>query len=119
MRKSVKEKWLKALRSGEYKQTKQCLKDEVGYCCLGVLCDLHSKSVKKKGFVFKGDKLGKFLYDNCHGCLSDIVEKWAGIDHNGGCGEFHYKNGKLDNLANLNDKGKSFKQIANIIEKYF
>lgn len=30
--------WCNALRSGKYKQTKDILQDENGYCCLGVLC---------------------------------------------------------------------------------
>lgn len=35
-----KSKWIEALRSGEYPQTHDCLKDNIGYCCLGVLCDI-------------------------------------------------------------------------------
>ncbi len=31
-----KAKWVAALRSGEYPQGKGCLKNEDGYCCLGV-----------------------------------------------------------------------------------
>lgn len=38
MPKAVKDKWLKALRSGKYKQGQGMLRDdEGGYCCLGVL----------------------------------------------------------------------------------
>lgn len=40
MNKELKPKWLKALRSGEYKQSRETLKDDNGFCCLGVLCDL-------------------------------------------------------------------------------
>lgn len=36
----LKDKWLKALRSGEYSQTSCTLKDSDGFCCLGVLCDV-------------------------------------------------------------------------------
>lgn len=37
----LKDLWLKALRSGEYEQGKDSLKDETGgYCCLGLLCHL-------------------------------------------------------------------------------
>jgi len=31
-------KWMKALRSGEYSQTVGQLQDSKGYCCLGVAC---------------------------------------------------------------------------------
>lgn len=36
----LKDKWLTALRSGEYSQTSYSLRDENGFCCLGVLCDI-------------------------------------------------------------------------------
>src|SRR5687768_1004322 len=32
--------WVPALRSGKYNQTKAVLHDEVGFCCLGVACDV-------------------------------------------------------------------------------
>ncbi len=37
MNKQVKRKWLKALKSGEYKKGKHNLEWEGKYCCLGVL----------------------------------------------------------------------------------
>lgn len=41
MKKELKDKWIAALRSGEYKQGKARLKtDDGGYCCLGVLADI-------------------------------------------------------------------------------
>lgn len=40
---TVKAKWTEALRNGRYKQTIGTLKDEVGYCCLGVLCNVALK----------------------------------------------------------------------------
>ncbi len=46
MNKELKKKWLKALRSGKYKQGKGALKREINqkkecaFCCLGVLCDI-------------------------------------------------------------------------------
>ena len=49
--KAVIKRWVKALRSGKYKQGLGALKatDSEGkprYCCLGVLCDLHAKKTK-------------------------------------------------------------------------
>ncbi len=32
------EKWIHALRSGEYKQDTSCLEGGLGFCCLGVAC---------------------------------------------------------------------------------
>ena len=34
------EAWIAALRSGQYKQCRNRLKDGDGFCCLGVLCDI-------------------------------------------------------------------------------
>lgn len=33
-------KWVKALRSGKYKQGQDALQSEKGYCCLGVACEI-------------------------------------------------------------------------------
>lgn len=44
MKKELKERWVAALRSGEYKQTREYLCDEQGWCCLGVLCNLVDKN---------------------------------------------------------------------------
>ena len=40
MNQAIKERWVKALRSEEYKQGDAALHYEDTYCCLGVLCDL-------------------------------------------------------------------------------
>jgi len=41
MKKKDAMKWINALRSGKYKQTQGFLKDEAGYCCLGVLDEIN------------------------------------------------------------------------------
>ncbi|HSW91758.1 MAG TPA: hypothetical protein VLG09_03880 [Candidatus Saccharimonadales bacterium] len=47
MKPSVKEKWIKALRSGKYKQGSAHLYDAAteSYCCLGVLAEIEVGSV--------------------------------------------------------------------------
>jgi len=40
MKASIKARWVKALRSGEYKQGRGSLKSATGYCCLGVLASI-------------------------------------------------------------------------------
>lgn len=44
MKASLKKKWVAALRSGDYKQGRNSLKqgkgDKATYCCLGVLCEI-------------------------------------------------------------------------------
>lgn len=51
-------KWVNALRSGEYQQTKGCLQDSEGFCCLGVACDIFIKpgsKITKSNGVLSGD----------------------------------------------------------------
>ena len=43
----ARELWVKALRSGQYQQTKDVLRDDSGYCCLGVACDVYHKTTGK------------------------------------------------------------------------
>jgi len=40
MDQELKDKWVKALQSGDYDQTHTTLRDEEGFCCLGVLVDV-------------------------------------------------------------------------------
>lgn len=51
----LKQKWVKALRSGKYEQARGCLKSNNAFCCLGVLADL------------VGVKFDKFDYPKLHG----------------------------------------------------
>lgn len=101
--------WIDALRSGEYKQGRRKLKNGDTYCCLGVLCDLYAKETGKG----KWREDDQFLTDGRTSAFNlplDVM-KWAGV-----ClseGRFAY-GGK--SLVALNDEGKSFSDIAEIIE---
>lgn len=47
-------KWVNALRSGKYHQTRGNLQDEDGYCCLGVACRVFATGELKEtteGFI--------------------------------------------------------------------
>jgi len=51
MDQSIKEKWVEALRSGDYERGEGALrrgysKDSDKYCCLGVLCDIVKEEVE-------------------------------------------------------------------------
>jgi hypothetical protein len=88
-------KWISALRSGKYKQAHGALKGRDGYCCLGVLC------------VVAGIEIGPD-----EGYLSVPVQQLAGLASEVGCIK------GSQSLANLNDAGKSFAEIADIIESH-
>ncbi len=106
---AIKAKWVKALRSGEYEQTRQRLHDSTGYCCLGVLCDLHAKET---GNAWKpvcptaGEVL---MYCDKIGELPLPVQVWAGL-----ADAVHHEM----HLVNLNDAEQlSFPEIADEIER--
>jgi hypothetical protein len=131
MKKDIAKKWVKALRSGKYKQGKSFLKQfnskgQPKHCCLGVLCELYNDTMKKNhkrtiSVKFRDDSYlyyGYVKFANKDGSLPAVVRKWAGIKNE--MGTFSYterifKHTKC--LADLNDTGKKFSTIADIIEK--
>lgn len=128
MKKRVLTKWLKALRSGKYKQGRGALcqvdkKGNESFCCLGVLCDLYNKEQKRNkkrtlsvetvgptdwlvGEISPEPHLVK-LYESCDGTLPEEVIKWAGFRKQNSCGDFwgmeaNYEDAP-EELINLND----------------
>ena len=126
MRPEVKEEWVEALRSGEYEQTKGFLhrleaNDDipVGYCCLGVLCDLAVKAG-----VVENDPDGVVEYfGNEQAVLPRAVEIWAGLDQEGKLPTpivMGDNEAKAMSLVSLNDSyNYTFEQIADVVEEQF
>ncbi len=124
MKKEIKEQWIKALRSGEYRQARGKLckvngKGNKSFCCLGVLTDLAIKSGEVDG-SWRIYDTSYMIYDTSNVLLSRNIIKWAGMNGIDTDGETYYENCSVSSivLATKNDKGASFKQIANIIDKY-
>jgi hypothetical protein len=111
MNPEVKKLWLDALRSGEYKQGRYKLRGIGGYCCLGVLCDLHSKTAEGHkwcdakflagGSTYLGDAYG----------LPTEVRSWAGL-----LGSTD-REVTVARLGEDNDRGSTFAEIADRIER--
>lgn len=120
MKEHIKNKWVEALRSGEYVQTKNMLKSvDGGFCCLGVLCDIHAQ--ESSGKWEEDDDSGFCYYDHNQEILPYSVRSWAGIQ-NGGSGEFQdydaLGHARQRCLALMNDSGDyTFDQLADIIEQ--
>ena len=116
MNPKVKEFWVKALRSGKYKQTRNVLADNKGFCCLGVLCDLYQPEY----WTYRSydESLDHLTFLNETEVLPKEVAEWAGL--NGDSWDnpnVIYKN-KPTYLATLNDTEKlTFNQTADIIEE--
>lgn len=146
MDKKVKKAWLKALRSGEYKQGRAALVNNNNeFCCLGVLCNLHAEAHPGADEAYFEDT----YYMEQAGHLPKAVAEWAGIDLEQGNISIPVNlpytfraTSKVDNkretfnvkgekdsggfldevsydpwtLVQLNDHGANFKQIADVIE---
>lgn len=114
MNQTIKNLWTEALRSGEFRQGKHCLRDGNKYCCLGLLVDLHAKATGgewDKDFNYVGREV--FQYTGVTSVLPSSVMDWA---------EFPTPEGIITNdetLASLNDDGMSFEEIADKIDKHF
>lgn len=118
MNSEIKQKWIDALRSGEYSQGAKKLRVEKEFCCLGVLCDLYQKEHPNK-CSWEQDNYGSsyFVYNNFESteelCLPKIVMEWAGLDDSNPNVVF---NKEMTAISNVNDSGANFKTIAKIIE---
>lgn len=116
MNQEIKKKWTEALRSGNYQQGRNVLNRNGKFCCLGVLCDLHSKETSNQweDRLLQTDLLPTMMYlDNaCY--LPDKVVNWAGLQQL--MGNSMIVDNQLRDLDDLNDQGYSFEQIADLIE---
>lgn len=124
MKKRVKALWLKALRSGEFKQARRQLKRGNGYCCLGVLTELYLREQRER--IIREIKFGGSpadLLQDIHipdaedATLDDAVQAWAGLNNDDPY-VFHKKGEDTKTLSALNDDERlTFKQIASCIQK--
>ena len=106
MTKELKEKWVTALRSGEYKQGLKTLRDGDTYCCLGVLADICECEWKEPEY----DNVLAAIFEN------DLRSSYWAIRQ-----EYADKIGlstqEQQTLADMNDIHKnSFSEIADYIE---
>jgi len=109
--KEIKARWVDALRSGVYNQTRGVLQNEKGYCCLGVLCDIHANETNTRWVP----EAFSFVYASEINVLPTIVRKWAGLKHKDPTVKV---DGAHEALSNMNDiLRKTFAEIADVIEK--
>jgi hypothetical protein len=113
MNKWVKRKWVRALRSGEYKQVQGLLFDDqegkvIGYCCLAVvMAEMHPTSFDGRTGpdLFFGERV-LIGGDSVDGKVADDLAILWGLDED-----------TQELLANMNDDGQSFPVIADWIEE--
>jgi hypothetical protein len=121
MKQAIMKKWVKALRSGAYKQGKGQLFDEKGgYCCLGVLCDL--AMMEGVTDFTPSNQTATNKYGGSYDFLPGEVKKWAGMKTEDGSLrniEIETLSGYTANsLTEINDEAKyDFDQLADVIEE--
>lgn len=110
MHKHIAGKWVQALRSGDYKQTTGHLRTDEGFCCLGVLCDLHRQE-SDGAWHTNGAQMRYKLPsgDWDYALLPETVQEWAGMRSLNPVV-------KDEALSGLNDAGWTFGDIAEVIE---
>jgi hypothetical protein len=135
------DKWIAALRSGKYTQTTNALRADDRFCCLGVLCDISNKG---KWSTDRGRDYSAFVFENETCIRKDLEGMHAAVGLNSDSGDIplwrnmrrcmgdvlapkdskdraleeHDEHSVAICLAELNDSGFSFNQIADVID-YF
>lgn len=102
MNKEVMKRWIKALRSGDYKQLIGTLRHGDQFCATGVLCDLHAKEYDIKWEI--RDLLRYDLYFLVSAFPPVEVLTWAGIT---------YEQAQI--ITSMNDEGRTFQEIADVV----
>lgn len=109
-----REKWLKALESGRYSQAEAQLRDldyssgNASYCCLGVLCNQHKDKQNKwvDGETFTVYASDGGVVDTFHEMPPASMLKKVNVPQS-----------LADTLAEMNDNGSTFKEIAAFLRK--
>ncbi len=115
------EKWLAALRSGEFPQGNDGMFNGSRYCCLGV-ADVVCFGAKFSGGPLKEDDEGEwaFLSDKravLLGLNKQLSEEEVGRTENLVEGLRMDSETRQGALASMNDMGMSFEEIADYIEE--
>lgn len=128
MNPEVKQKWIDALRSGKYEQGSEKLRTVTGYCCLGVLCDLYAQEHDTQ-WEFRGNEetnlqpMDYWYFGDQSEFLPESVMDWAELKTPNPNVRIDVEDGDEDNwyyqdqIANVNDSGYSFNQIAEVIQQ--
>lgn len=129
MNPEIKHQWLDRLRSAGYLQGKGTLKTvhngQEFHCCLGVLCEIAKEAglVSERYHGAPGDGIITF-YDMRGGVqyedfLPPVVVEWAGLPGGNPVTRFPLDDDNNATLSWLNDNGRTFREIADIIERDF
>jgi hypothetical protein len=135
----VKQLWLEGLRTGGFQQCSGILSDGVGYCCLGVLSELAYREgvlTREVQNTYKplfggyedprrGETIVYYGALAASGVLPREVADWAFEEFDATV--VYWENPRvwdprlgvkvITSLADLNDEGLTFEEIADVIEE--
>lgn len=101
----LKSKWLKALRSEDFRQARSRLKRGDRFCCLGVLCEISNAGEWETVEIYGDRGLSYRCEDeNDAYLLPKCINLKSKIDS------------PMSKLTTMNDSGQTFRQIADWIE---
>src|SRR4051794_27030994 len=112
MKQEWAKRWAEALIGARYPQTKHCLHNAEGYDPIGVLADISGLGYYSSAPMEEDDELrprGFLLYDNSDKAPPTVLgqlEDLTGLSFRG-----------VGIIAEMNDRGASFKQIAAMLHK--
>lgn len=107
MKKELKERWITALRSGDYSQSQGCLQDKYGWCCLGVLCNI----VDGTKWIEPDENVKEHEYDFGNEVVLEDMPPREWLENHG------LPHGLAKELAGMNDDGTQFVEIAEYIKE--
>lgn len=121
--------WVAALRSGLYEQGREYLHestdDDHTYCALGVACEVADLRVEEDVKWTRDTIIYKYGAE-MHDMMAPIeLAEWLGIPYQyylpDRCGDVQVTDdqGHVRYVSYLNDAGKSFDQIADLIESTY
>jgi hypothetical protein len=124
MKKTIRNQWVAALRSGDYRQIKGNLHQQggetldlpAGFCCLGVLCDLAAREGIVAGSLNPRSGIWAYGADTDTGVLPREVLDWAGLKDSD---PLVPVGDDAASLTTVNDDYKmTFTEIAHLIEEH-
>lgn len=118
------QRWVDALRSGEYEQCEGALRRGDKYCCLGVACDLFKEELEEEwrelarlpSHHSKNPRETRYSFRNYEGVLAPAVIKLLGLVSGEGHAKGWPNSYPYPSLTSLNDRGVPFSAIADQIE---
>jgi hypothetical protein len=94
---------------------------EGGFCCLGVLCDIYAEQTGEARWLPNSPNDPFFKFDGTTSVLPIAVQRWSGL---GDTDTLNSRNPWVKNrhgmkvtLAEMNDGGATFAEIADTIEE--